>query len=187
MPQGSVLGPILFALYVAPVGDIISAYSIQHHQYAGDTQLFFALKAATIDSDIHLLESCSQAVKKWFLEYDLILNADKLKVMLVGTGAQLRKIDETQSVKVADVALPTINQLKSLGVIVDSQLKLDYCNAIHTRITKEFDRCSSENSELFGACCTSTVEVHERHSTTEIIALAANSTQNTVQASCCNL
>ena len=31
--------------------------------------------------------------------------------MLVGTGAQLRKIDETQSVKVADVALPTVNQL----------------------------------------------------------------------------
>ena len=121
MPQGSVLEPILFALYVAPVGDIISAYGIQHHQYADDSQLFFALKAVTIDSDI-LLESCSQAVNRWFLENDLILNADKSEVMHVGTGVQLRKIDETQSVKVADIALPTVNQLKSPGVIVDGQL-----------------------------------------------------------------
>lgn len=110
VPQGSVLGPILFALYVAPVGDIISAYGIQHHQYADDTQLFFALKAATIDTDLRLLESCSCAVKRWFLENDLMLNADKSEVMLVGTGAQLRRIDQTRSVKVAGVALPTVEQ-----------------------------------------------------------------------------
>jgi len=48
-----------------------------------------------------------------------MLNADKSDVMLVGTGAQLLKIDETQSVEVADIVLPTVNQLKSLGVIVD--------------------------------------------------------------------
>jgi len=41
---------------------------------------------------------------------------------IVGSGAQLRKIDETKSFKVAEVTLPTVNQLKSLGVIVDSQL-----------------------------------------------------------------
>jgi len=50
-----------------------------------------------------------------------MLNADKSEVMLVGFGPQLRKIDETKYVKVANVALPTVDQLKSLGVIVDSQ------------------------------------------------------------------
>jgi len=48
--------------------------------------------------------------------------ADMSEVMLVGFGPQLRKIDKTKYVKVTDVALPTVNQLKSLGVIVDSQL-----------------------------------------------------------------
>jgi len=51
-----------------------------------------------------------------------MLNADKSEVMLVGISAQLRKIHETQSVKVADVVLPTVNKLKPLGVIVNSQL-----------------------------------------------------------------
>jgi len=51
--------------------------------------------------------------------------------MLVGTGAQLRKIDETQSVKVADVMLPNVNQLKSLGVNVDSQVTfMAHVNAV---------------------------------------------------------
>jgi len=131
VPQGSVLGSILFALCVVPVGDIISAYGIQYHQYADNTQLFFALKAATIDTDIHLLKSCSRAVKRWFLENDLMLNADKSEVTLVGSSAQLRKIDETKFVKVADVALHTVNQIKSLGVIVDSQLTFKaYVNAV---------------------------------------------------------
>jgi hypothetical protein len=90
------IGPrtILFALYVPPVGDAILVYGIQHYQYVEDTQLFFALKAATIDTDIRLLESCSCAVKRWFLENDLLSNADESEVMLVGTGAQLRSIDE---------------------------------------------------------------------------------------------
>jgi len=43
---------------------------------------FFALKAAIIDTDIHLLESRSQAVKRWSLGNDLMLNADKSEVML---------------------------------------------------------------------------------------------------------
>jgi len=81
VPQESVLGPILFALYVTPVGDIISSYGILDHQYADDTELFLALKAATIDINIHLQNRVhSQAM----------LNADKSEVMLIGTP--LRKI-----------------------------------------------------------------------------------------------
>jgi hypothetical protein len=60
-----------------------------------------------------------------------MLNADKSEVMLVGTSAQLRKIDETQTVKVAGVVLPIVNKLKSLGVIVDCQLSFKlHVNAI---------------------------------------------------------
>jgi len=51
-----------------------------------------------------------------------MLIEDISEVMLVSSGDQLRKIDETKSVKVADVVLPTVIQLKSLSVIVDSQL-----------------------------------------------------------------
>ena len=122
MPQGSVLGPILFALYVAPVGDVIRAHGIQHHQFADDTQLFFALNAVSYDAEIRTLESCSCAVQRWFLDNDLMLNADKSEVMLAGTNAQLQKVNDGQTVLVANVALPVLSKVKSLGVILDRSL-----------------------------------------------------------------
>ena len=131
VPQGSVFVPILFALYVAPVGDVIKAHGIQHHQYADDTQLFFALKAEKIDSEIHKLESCSCAVRRWFLENDLLINADKSEVMLVGATQQLTKADKQRTVNVSDVALPILSKVKSLGVTLDSQLSFKtHVNAV---------------------------------------------------------
>jgi hypothetical protein len=43
VPQGSVLGPLLFAIYTSPIAHICSTYSVNQRQYADDTQLFIAL------------------------------------------------------------------------------------------------------------------------------------------------
>ena len=42
VPQASFLGPILFCLYISPIADIASQYSVSLQQYANDTQLYIA-------------------------------------------------------------------------------------------------------------------------------------------------
>ena len=71
------------------------------------------------------LEMCSQAVKHWLADNDLLLNADKSELMLVGTSSQLKAASSVTTITVADVSLPVSTMIKSLGVIIDSGLTFD--------------------------------------------------------------
>ena len=52
MPQGSVLGPFLFALHVSPVANVIEKAGLQHHQYADDTQMYISFGSSSVGISI---------------------------------------------------------------------------------------------------------------------------------------
>jgi len=123
VPQGSVLGPLIFSGYVSPIARIFDYFGIRYHQYADDTQLYTSIKSA---SDVQQLIACVEEVTRWFLVNGLLLNSNKTEAIAFGTRQQLAKrTEEDNKIKFGDTEIVVGDKVKILGICLDSTLSMD--------------------------------------------------------------
>jgi len=67
VPQGSVLGPILFTIHVSHTASIVSSHGVNQRQYAGDIQLFVFHSLSSLSSSLCSLQRCVSFLHSWFI------------------------------------------------------------------------------------------------------------------------
>ena len=88
VPQGSVLGPLLFTAYVSLISRLIQNCGIGHYAYADDTTLLIKYDMASASLD--LINRCTTELPQWFMHNGLLLNSSKSEVMWTCIRFQLR-------------------------------------------------------------------------------------------------
>ena len=152
VPQGSVLGPLLFSLYTTPLGQVIRKYTeVKYHFYADATQLFIHLSPDDSLKSFDRLKSCLNDIQVWMSENKLKLNPDKTECIVFGAKDRYKWLSDSFPDNILGNCLSPTDVVRNLGVLFDAKFcfknhvnsvikscfislrdlhRLDYCNSL---------------------------------------------------------
>ena len=125
VPQGSVLGPLLFLLYTAGLGSVIERHGMRNHAYADDAQIYGCCKPGDTEALRANMLRCINDVNDWMTSNRLKLNPAKSEFLWCSSPRMTHHIDYATPFIIDGSAIAPVKVVKLLGVHIDSVLSLN--------------------------------------------------------------
>jgi len=118
MPQGSVVGPLLFSIYMSSLESVNQQHGFSHHCYADGTQLnlSFQPEDPTVAARI---SACLTDISGWLKDHHLQLNLAKTELLVVPVNP---KLHQNFSIQLGSSSITPSRSARNLGVVFDEQL-----------------------------------------------------------------
>ena len=128
VPQGYVLGPLLFSIYMLPLCQIMRNHGILFHGYADDTQLYIRFRpgdAVSLADAIRRLEMCIKEIRMWMTANKLKLNDGKTDFMVIVSAYYRQLITSLEiAIKSGNTNIHPTMSVKNLGVTLDTNMTM---------------------------------------------------------------
>ncbi|KAJ1531443.1 hypothetical protein ONE63_000123 [Megalurothrips usitatus] len=120
VPQGSVLGPLLFLIYCNDISDVIS--NCTYHLYADDLQLYLNFGVKSVTEAVKLVNADLASVLQYAKCHNLSLNIEKTQPIIYGSNTYLKILQKGSQISIDNIPVPYKDTVTNLGVIFDQSL-----------------------------------------------------------------